>query len=286
MVAREVKLNGTSLPIREFKLSWFCENPSICMIAKRASGKSWVCRAIIKYFNFLPGGIIIAPTEKMNQFYGKFFPDIYIYYEYKSNVIERLLVRQDNMIEKCKKRYREGKKVDPRVFLIMDDCLSSKGTWINDKTIMDIFFNGRHFQLLFILTMQFPLGIKPEYRCNFDYIFLLTEDFYSNKKRLYEHYAGMFPSFESFRQIFEQLTDDYGCMVIVNRGIRKNFLDKVFWYKAKEDTLDNIGCDQFIEFHENNYDRNWKAKSKMFDISKYESNAKKKSKISVEKIHR
>ena len=33
--------------IKEFDLNSMCENPSIVMIAKRGSGKSWVCRAIL-----------------------------------------------------------------------------------------------------------------------------------------------------------------------------------------------------------------------------------------------
>ncbi len=131
--------------------------------------------------------------------------------------------------------------------------------------------------------MQFPLGITPELRCNFDYIFLLAEDFQSNQKRLYDHYAGMFPSFYSFRQVFIDLTDDYGCMVIINRGSRKNFLDKVFWYKSNNDKIDRIGSSQFNEFHKNNYNKAWRDKNKPFDITTFVE-GKKKDKINVSKI--
>lgn len=271
---KEVTYKGTVMPIKEFDFNDFCPNPSICMIAKRASGKSWLVRAILKYFSDLPGGVIISPTEKMNQFYGKFCPDTYIHHEYKSEILERLLDRQNKIIEKCKKKYTEGKCVDPRAFLVMDDCLASKGTWMNDHPILEVFYNGRHYQLLFILTMQFPLGIKPELRCNFDYIFLLAEDFYSNQKRLYDHYAGMFPSFAFFRQIFLQLTEDFGCMVIVNRGHRKNILDKVFYYKADKTDLSCLGSSQFLDFHDKNYDKNWKSNDK-FDINKIDTKKKK-----------
>ena len=37
---------GDKLPIQEFKLSEMCINPSIIMIAKRASGKSWITKFI------------------------------------------------------------------------------------------------------------------------------------------------------------------------------------------------------------------------------------------------
>ena len=146
------------------------------------------------------------------------------------------------------------KKVDPRLILVMDDCLASKGTWMNDQPILEIFYNGRHYQILFILTMQFPLGIRPELRSNFDYIFLLAEDFYSNQKRIYDHYAGMFPTFDLFRQVFNALTDDFGSMVIVNRGSRREIIDKVFYFKAKQEDCGMMGCKQFRDFHNKNYD--------------------------------
>ena len=267
---KAVRLDGNkSLPIREFKLESMCENPAIVMIAKRASGKSWVCRSILKHFKDIPVGIIIAPTEKMATppFYSDFFPDSYIHYEYKSETIEKLLVRQDIMIEKKIDREKDGKcGVDPRGFILMDDCLSKKGSWMKDQPIMELLFNGRHYQLMYMLTMQFPLGITPELRCNFDYIFLLKDDFYSNLKRLYDHYAGMFPTFDSFRLVFKELTSNFGSMVIVNRGACDNFLDKIFWYRAQNDSVGMIGCNQFVKHHDNNYDNEWKKKKRGLDI--------------------
>lgn len=74
MVGKEVRLSsGKTLQLNEFSLSSLKHNSAICMIAKRGSGKSWVCRSILKHFSYLPGGVIIAPTDKMTHFYGKFF---------------------------------------------------------------------------------------------------------------------------------------------------------------------------------------------------------------------
>jgi len=73
MGTKNILYNGNNLPIRKFKLEYMLPNPSIAMIAKRGSGKSWVVRAIIKHFNDIPGGIIISPTDKMSVFYGDFF---------------------------------------------------------------------------------------------------------------------------------------------------------------------------------------------------------------------
>ena len=117
--------------------------------------------------------------------------------------------------------------------------------------------------------MQFPLGITPELRNNFDYIFLLADDIISNLKRMYDHYAGVFPTFESFRQIFTQLTEDHGAMVIVNKGAKKTIFEKIFWYKAPDLTEQNIemGCKQFRNFHKKNYNENWRKKGRFTNAS-------------------
>jgi hypothetical protein len=293
---RDIKFsigNGKSdkLPIQEFTFDMFAINPALVMIAKRGSGKSVVVKALLEYFKDVPCGIIVSPTEKMNSFYGNFFPETYIHYEYKSETIQRVLMRQQMIIKKQKLRKSEGKSdIDARAFIIMDDCLASKGKWVRDQPIRDLFFNGRHFQVMYILTMQQPLGITPELRSNFDYIFLLAEDFISNLKKIYEHYAGMFPNFDAFRQVFAQLTADFGSMVISNRGARSNLFEKIFYYKApySEDDSDSglqFGCKQFRDFHKNNYDSEWQDREKDIDVEKYLADKKRnKSSLVVDKI--
>ena len=61
---------------------------------------------------------------------------------------------------------------------------------------------------------------------------IVEEDFFSNQKRLYDQYAGMFPSFEVFRKWFTILTEDFQSMVLINRGPTKNIMDKVLKFKA------------------------------------------------------
>ena len=78
--------------------------------------------------------------------------------------------------------------------------------------------NGRHWHILFIITMQFPLGIPPNLRTNIDYVFILRENIVSNRKRIYEHYAGMFPDFDKFCQVMDQCTENYECLVIHNNA--------------------------------------------------------------------
>ena len=42
----------------------------------------------------------------------------------------------------------------------------------------------------------------------------------------------MFPSFEIFRTCFNQMTENYECMVIDNKVQSNKLSDQVYWYKA------------------------------------------------------
>ena len=164
----------------------------------------------------IPAGQVISGTESANEFYSKMVPKLFIYEEYEPGIIERLLKRQKMMIDRSK----ANTSTDPRAFLVLDDCLYDN-TWTKDKNVRSLFMNGRHFKILFMITMQYALGIPPNLRTNIDYVFILRENYVSNRKRLYEHYAGMFPNFEMFCQVMDQCTENYECLT-----------DQVFWYKA------------------------------------------------------
>lgn len=280
---------GDKLPIKEFTLEEMCDNPSIIMIAKRGSGKSWITKSLLYKYKDIPVGIIISPTEKDNPFFSDFFPDSFIFYKYESNILKKLLIRQKLILKKSREKSAIGKFIDPRAIVVMDDCLASKGTWAKDPLVSELLFNGRHRQITYILTMQYPLGITPELRSNFDYVFLLAEDYVSNLKRIYEHYAGMFPDFNSFRQVFRQLTEDFGSMVIKNRGSRTNMFDKISFYKAPNlsDKKLNFGCSQFRKYHKKNFNTEWENEAFKLDYEEFMLDKKKnKGRINIKKVYK
>lgn len=234
-------------------------NPRIAIIAKSGSGKSWVLRDIlhsIYEINNIPTGMVIAPTDKMTKFFNDFIPKSFIYHDYKDHLFDKLFARQSVIINKNKKRLKQGKKqVDPRALLVMDDCMSFSKKFTKHEKFRSLMFEGRHYGITFIMTLQYCIGIEPELRGQFDYVVLLREDKYKDKKKLYEHYAGMFPNFRLFESIFDQLTDDFGCMVIDNSNSKSKIKDKIFWYKAKEVKDFKVGNKKYWDFHKKAYDK-------------------------------
>jgi hypothetical protein len=248
-----------NINIRQFNLKMIrdlddeTKQSSILMIAKRNSGKSWICRSIICYFSDIPAISVIAPTEKLEPFYSKFVPDLYVHYIFQPRYLSRLFERQEKMIEKAEKYKKLGKFVDKRCLLVMDDCLASKKIWESCQQVTDLMFNGRHFHIMYMLTIQKILGINPDLRSQMDFIFILKCEFVSDYKKIYEHYAGMFPTLDVFKKVFKEITKSYGAMVLINKGMTDKLSEKVMWYRAKKEPDEFVGCQQYINNHKYNY---------------------------------
>ena len=105
--------------------------------------------------------------------------------------------------------------------------------------------NGRHWKIMLVITMQYPLGIPPNLRTNIDYVFILREPYIANRKRIYENYAGMFPTFESFCQVMDQCTENYECLVVDNNAKSNKLTDQIFWYKAQPHGTFKLGAKEF-----------------------------------------
>jgi len=237
-----------NLSLQKFDINDIKDDKVVVLIGKRDTGKSFLCRDILYSHRDIPVGQVISGTEGANQFYSKIVPKLFIHGEYTAPIVNNMIKRQKMMIDKV----NDGEKVDPRAFLILDDCLYDN-SWAKDPNMRSVFMNGRHYKLLFLLTMQYALGIPPNLRTNIDYVFILRENYVSNRKRLYEHYAGMFPTFEMFSQVMDQCTENYECLVINNNSKSNKLTDQVFWYKAEQRGDFKIGAENFWKYHDNNF---------------------------------
>jgi hypothetical protein len=222
------------------------KGPVIVMIGKRDTGKSFLIRDLLYYHQEIPIGTVISGTEEGNGFYGSMIPRLFIHNEYNTAIIENILKRQRTVLKQVKKEIATYKKssIDPRAFVILDDCLFDN-SWSRDKMMRLLFMNGRHWKVMLIITMQYPLGIPPVLRTNIDYVFILRENYIANRKRIYENYAGMFPTFESFCQVMDQCTENYECLVINNNSKSNKLQDQVFWYKADNHNNFKLGSKEF-----------------------------------------
>jgi len=222
-----------NLKLRKFDMTKIKHDKVVVLIGKRETGKSFLVKDLLWHHQSLPCGTVISGTEGSNQFYSKIVPPMFIHEEYTPLVVNNVLKRQKLIAKKIAKDLGERgtTSVDPRNFLILDDCLFDT-TWIRDSNVRYLFMNGRHVHTMFIITMQYAMGIPPALRTNIDYVFILRENIINNRRKLYDQYAGMFPDFDSFCQVMNQCTENFECLVIDNNAKSNKLEDQVFWYKA------------------------------------------------------
>jgi len=221
------------LELEKFDPRKIASDSVVVFIGKRNTGKSYCMKDILHYHKNIPVGVVISPTETANGYFEKFIPKMLIYDECEEVVLQKFLDRQKKISTEKKKDIKQygSSQIDPRSFLILDDCLYDK-RWINNINIRSIFMNGRHYHIFFLITMQHALGLPPVLRNNIDYIFIFRNNILKERQKIYDNYAGMFPTFEAFNQVMNQTTENYECLVIDNKIQSNRLEDQVFWYKA------------------------------------------------------
>jgi hypothetical protein len=193
------------LQLKKFDLSRIKDTSVVVMIGQRNTGKSILVRDLLYHNQELPVGMVISGTEGSNEFYGKMIPGVFIHEEYTAELLEKFVKRQKMITKRMRKEERiyGSSKIDPRAFIVMDDCLYDKA-WTIDKNIRACFLNGRHFNAFFIFTSQYALAAPPMLRNNIDFVFVLREPRINARRKLHENYAGFVPTFDIFNQIMSQ----------------------------------------------------------------------------------
>lgn len=247
-----------NLELKKFNMKDITFNPNenkgpvIVLIGRRDTGKSYLVRDLLFYHQDIPIGTVISGTEAGNGFYSNHVPKLFIHEEYNTAIVENILKRQKMVLKQMKKEKETygRSSIDPRTFVILDDCLYDE-SWSRDKVMRLLFMNGRHWKVMLIITMQYPLGVPPNLRTNIDYVFILREPYIANRERIYKNYAGMFPTLQSFCQVMDQCTENFECLVINNNSKSNKLTDQIFWYKATSHPDFKLGSKEFWELSKN-----------------------------------
>ena len=116
-------------------------NKTICLCAKRNSGKSQLMRYIILMSKHLFKKIfVICPTEQINHFYKGLVDEKNVFESYNEQWVEKLM--------KALAKENDGKrdKDASHILLILDDCCSDTN-FHQSKTLKQLFTKGRHYKI-------------------------------------------------------------------------------------------------------------------------------------------
>ena len=231
---------------------------TIVILARRGSGKSVLIKDIMYHLRKkIPTGTIISPTENEDPDFSHYFPMSYIYDKYDPVIIDQIFYRQMNILDKMKKTDR---KINPHTLFVMDDC-AHDDKWVKDEQIRELFSNGRHKKITYVVAIQDALVIKPFHRGNVDFCMLLQENSGTIKERMFKSYANIFPNKRIFESVFDQITKDYGVMVIDNANRTSNLEKIVYKYKAKVHKPGDFifGHKKMWEYHKKYFNKEYMA---------------------------
>jgi Cdc6-like AAA superfamily ATPase len=128
------------------------DNTIIVLVGKRGTGKSVLVKDILYHNRDIPVATVISPTEEANQYFSDFIPPLFIHYEYSPELVKSAMDRQKKIVKKLNKGELNEEEYDPRALIVFDDALYDE-SWKRDRTIREIFMNGRHWKVTYILTM-------------------------------------------------------------------------------------------------------------------------------------
>lgn len=238
--------SSKQIQIRTFDITAIPDGSVCVFIGKRKSGKSCAIRDVMWNKRDIPIGQIISGSEIANPFFSAFFPRSYIEEEYTDDILSNILNRQNKIRRFAQKQRIQGKEeVDTRFLLVFDDCLHDN-RWKNTREIRSVFMNGRHFNIMFLLSLQYVIGIPPNLRTNIDYVFIFRDSSIQNRKKLYENFGGCIPTFRLFSALMDHL-DQYECLVICTDADKVKFEDQIMYFKSTLRGPFKFGCDQFWE---------------------------------------
>ena len=209
------------LKLRKFDIDK-CKCKNILILGKRETGKSFLTKDFLyhKSKDIHCGGCF-TNTNTDRKFYSQFIPNSSILnfqYDTSAIIIDKLITYSNN----TNKNY----------FMSFDDVFYEHS--VSHLSFFEKILKQNN--ILTILTMPYPLGLSPTIKKLFNYVFIFRENYFGNKKRLYEHYGQMFSSFDKFCEVLDQYTQDYDCLVIYNTpdpNVKLDITELVFWYKAE-----------------------------------------------------
>jgi len=217
----------------------------IVVIGKPGTGKTTLISSIMySKKHLIPVGIVMSGTEDSNGHYRKMFPSTFVYNKYDEEQIKKFVSRQ-----KLAKKHL----TNPWAIILLEDCTDEPAIF-RRPTQLGMYKNGRHFKMLYIVSLQYCLDVRPAIRTNVDGVFILRETNLKNRRSLYENYASIIPDFKLFCELMDQLTDDFTAMYIHNAIQTNKWQDCVFWYKGRPipDGF-KFGCPDYWNFHFERY---------------------------------
>lgn len=145
----------------------------------------------------------------MNGFWQRFIPDRFVHEGVQESVLLKFLEFQTPRIK--------DQHINSFTFLIFEDCIDQNFRY--NKEVEKLFYCGRHFDTLALITSQWFTNLHPGVRSNADIVFIFSLQSMREIESVWLQYFGWFPKNE-----FPALLDRYTGVEMIDGKLRHKFL--------------------------------------------------------------
>jgi len=228
----------------QFDLNDVPDNPSICLVGKRRSGKNVLARDLC--YNYFRGQkiknvFLFSPTAEIATNSYDFVPLEYRYSIVDVDIINRILKRQEYLI-------RNNPKGNHGILLLFDDIAYSNN-YAQKQIIDKLFICARHFQVSLICNFQYlKTDLTRSIKDNTDLIFVFNQSNIDNKKIINEQFLSVSDNKQDGMDLINKYATGFQTLTILNTMNTNNFSDFCFYYEA--DIIDKkfkLGIDYYLD---------------------------------------
>ena len=239
-----IKIGDSTIDIKSFdtRLLTYRENRIMIVLGINTSN---ITKDLLYNIKETPVGVCITK----NNDYDKHIPYKFIYNEYSPQILDNILERQRIIVKNVMDNLEVMKINDSELFILIDNkCISNLSSFSTDKNMREVFLNGRHYHIRYIINSDYPILLTPMLRSYVDLVFIEGTNNINYKKDIYDRYANIFSSFETFCNTLEECSRDNGYLVIHRSSLSIKLEDMIFYYNAVDHGDFKVGCDDYWNY--------------------------------------
>lgn len=201
-------------------------------------------RLLFEKKHIFPVGFVMSGTEDSNSAFEKIFPPLFIYNKFSNETMTQFIRRQKLALRYLKVPWGLG----------LGDDVTDDPKLLKNPTMKGLYKNGRHWKLWWILSLQYAIDLDTSIRPGVDVAFIGRESNLNIRKKIYENYASVIPTFNLFCELMDKYTENHGWLVVLNNVQSNKVEDCVFYWNPEPAPEDfKMFSQEVWEFNEERY---------------------------------
>lgn len=217
----------------------FKPDMTIGVFGARRTGKTWLLTMLLYYMIHMYPIVYVFTNTKHNRWYEQYLNPDFIVKGYRQDIMQMILESQMKKIT----AWRDGKRINPFVLIVWDDCLPANMEY--DELFKELYFFGRHYGIGGIMNSQWYRAVPKRYRGNMDWVFSMKQDMYTQMEALWEEMSGRRCDKQAFCDMLDNYTNDQGFMMWDQSDKKVPIMERMYYGKSFDPGIFFMGCSEY-----------------------------------------